>query len=123
MSKKKRGLAILLPDKDIKNVTSKLFVYGIFLGERMRNGYNLKNPRYATVKGYITVGDYIAQAVPVKSEDIVLTGLICDVDDLTGLRNNWEHLDSLESNYDRIRVKTTNNEECWMYAAIRKDNE
>lgn len=94
------------------NELSKLFVYGIFLGETMRDAYNMKNPKYATVPGYVTVGEHIVQAVPVEGYRIALTGLLVDADP-----TKWSRLDALEAGYDRIKVKTDMGEEAWMYAA------
>jgi hypothetical protein len=87
---------------------NRLFVYGIFLGEDMRNKYGMSNPRYATVPGFATMGDYIVQAFAVANESIQLTGLIVDIDPYF-----WEKTDRLESNYDRIKVITSMGESVW----------
>lgn len=93
----------------------KLFVYGIFLGERQRRSYGMLNPEYATVENYATVGNQIVQAVPAKG--YTLTGLLVDVTefDLDG-RSTWQALDALERGYDRIIIKTTQGIEAYMYA-------
>jgi hypothetical protein len=95
--------------------TEKLFVYGIFLNEYNRDMYGMSNPDYQTVKGYITVGGHIVQAVAVENQDVALTGLVVDMDS-----NRWGGLDSLEGGYDRIKIKTTNNIEAFMYARHRE---
>lgn len=106
---------------------NKLFVYGIFLGQGMRDSYYMSNPEYAVVHGYKTValdiaGSDIVEAVPDESSD--LTGLLVDVAPYvnTGfkLRNNWERLDALEHGYDRVKVTTTLGDRAWMY--VQKGN-
>lgn len=98
----------------------RLFVYGIFLGERMRNSYDMTEPRYATVKDYATVGvtqnGHIVQAI--KVDGAVLTGLIVNIPS-----SQWERLDALEGGYDRIRIVTTDNEHAYMYAEREYENE
>lgn len=91
----------------------RIFVYGIFLDESMRQQYDMWNPEYATVKGYATTGvtrrGTIVGAVRVQDE-FFLTGLTVQMpDDLLG------ELDMLESGYERIKVKTTDGRRCWMY--------
>lgn len=99
--------------EDDPAITNRLFVYGIFLGETMRNSYGMTNPVYATVPGYFTVGHHIVQAVPIPERpDIALTGLTVDVDP-----EYWERLDRLEGGYDRVVVKTTDEEKVFMYAS------
>lgn len=94
--------------------TPKLFVYGIFLDESNRNHYGMSNPHYDTVKGYITVGDRIVQAVRIGGVDnVALTGLTVDMNP-----EYWEMLDLLESGYERIQVITTGGEEAYMYAGF-----
>lgn len=102
---------------------NKLFVYGIFLGEGMREQYGMSNANYAVVPGYVTVsvGGSIVEAVPVDNEGVMLTGLLVDVAPksfgYTGIeRDTWEALDGLEAGYDRIKVKTSGGQEAWMYA-------
>ena len=97
-----------IPDAEL----NKLFVYGIFLGENIRKSYGMSNPQYRTVSGYITIGDFIVQAIPIKSKEVQLTGLIVDVDP-----TQWEKIDKLEGNYDRIKVSTTSGETVWMYVS------
>lgn len=90
---------------------NRLFVYGIFLSEFWRKDFNMQNPRYATVKDYITVGGRIVQAVPVDPEvGACLTGLIVEADP-----KRWKSLDALEGGYDRVVVKTTDNKVAYMY--------
>lgn len=93
-------------------VTNRVFVYGIFLGEAMRNAYGMTNPVYTTVPGYITVGEHIVQATPVNNPRIALTGLVVDLDP-----THWERLDALEGGYDRTLVKTDKGEHVYMYTA------
>jgi hypothetical protein len=94
--------------------TVNLFVYGIFLNQSNRDDYFMVNPRYATVKGFVTKGQHIVTAVPSNDPHVALTGLIVDIlDDET----NWRWLDSLETGYDRILIKTTSGEVAYMYAA------
>lgn len=90
----------------------RLFVYGIFLGERQRQKYGMTDPIYATVPGYATFGSYIVQARRVPVPGLQLTGLVVDVDP-----DKWRDIDRLEGGYDRVRVITTDREEVWMYAA------
>lgn len=86
----------------------KLFVYGIFLDEYCRDAYGMSNPRYTTVKGYSTVGGSIVSAV--KDEKYTLTGLEVDINPRA-----WKALDRLEGGYDRVKVKTTDGIEVYMY--------
>lgn len=94
----------------IKN--NRLFVYGIFLGQDMRDRYGMSNPQYTTVPGYATFGDYIVQAVPIKAPGLELTGLTVDVDP-----TRWADIDRLEGGYDRKLVTTSNKEKVYMYVA------
>jgi gamma-glutamylcyclotransferase (GGCT)/AIG2-like uncharacterized protein YtfP len=96
---------------------NKLFVYGIFLDESMRNEYCMSNPYYTTVDDYITVGRGIVQAAYVKKDSgISLTGLVVDVD-----KDYWSALDQLEGAYDRVLVETYESEQVWMYVSpVRK---
>jgi len=89
----------------------KLFVYGIFLDAGNRAAYGMTNPQYETVKGYMTIGGRIVQAVQVSDERASLTGLLVDVDP-----EYWGILDQLETGYDRITVTTTGGVEAYMYA-------
>lgn len=90
-----------------------LFVYGIFLGADMRYKYDMTSPTYDTVPGFVTFGEYIVQAVPVDPTiDVSLTGLVVDVDP-----DRWKDIDELESNYERIMVRTSRGKEVYMYAA------
>lgn len=89
---------------------NRLFVYGIFLGETLRDAYGMTNPQYETVPGYITVGGTIVEAIPVKNESIRLTGLVVDVNP-----NQWDHIDNLERHYDKVLVTTTSGEVVNMY--------
>jgi gamma-glutamylcyclotransferase (GGCT)/AIG2-like uncharacterized protein YtfP len=96
----------------------RLFVYGIFLSHAMRQEYGMDNPRYATVKDYATFAatrdGTIVESARVQGLDLVLTGLVVDVNP-----TRWEDIDSLERGYDRIRVTTTDRQEVWMY--VRKE--
>lgn len=102
---------------------NRLFVYGIFLDESARQRYGMKNPRYATVKGFATVGGQIVEAV--ADERYTLTGLLVDADP-----TYWARLDSLEWGYDRMLVKTTTEEwneltgrleTVWAYMYVAKE--
>lgn len=96
----------------------RLFVYGIFLGKGMRDRYGMSNSKYATVRDFVTfdaVGSgHIVEAAPVQGLDMVLTGLVVDVDP-----TRWDDIDSLEGGYDRKEVVTTDQERVWMY--VRKE--
>lgn len=89
---------------------NKLFVYGIFLSEANRARYGMHLPRYATVKGYATFGHDIVEARRVKNPDACLTGLVVDIDP-----EQWEELDKLEAGYKRIRIRTVQGIEAYMY--------
>jgi gamma-glutamylcyclotransferase (GGCT)/AIG2-like uncharacterized protein YtfP len=89
---------------------NRLFVYGIFLGESLRERYGMSNPRYTTVDGWATVGQHIVQAVRVP-KGYALTGLLVDVDPRA-----WPRIDDLEVGYDRIKIVTTDGKQAWMYA-------
>lgn len=92
-------------------IKNRLFVYGIFLGADMRSSYGMTNPAYATVPGYITVGNHIVQALKVDdAPGIALTGLVVDIDP-----ECWHRTDALEGAYDRRLVKTSSNEDVYMY--------
>lgn len=101
----------------------RLFVYGIFLGEGMREAYGMTSRGYATVKDYITVGEHIVQARRVDPEmNAALTGLVVDVPPTmprpygaSGVVDNIKRLDELETGYDRVMVHTTSGQECQMY--------
>jgi len=95
-----------------KEKLNRLFVYGIFLGEDGRKAYGMSKPQYDTVPGYLTVGDYIVQAIKIEDQRIRLTGLRVDVDP-----DYWGKIDDLEAGYDRVKITTTNNQDCWMYVA------
>jgi hypothetical protein len=85
------------------------------------------NPKYATVKHYATVGEHIVQAIQVPEEfNAALTGLLVEVLPVMYLvdkkgnkreTDTWEMLDALEGGYDRIKIKTTDKDEAWMYVA------
>lgn len=93
--------------------TNRLFVYGIFLGQRMRDMYGMTNPVYATVPGYATFGHHIVQAVAIpEARNLELTGLTVDVDP-----EQWDRIDALEAGYRRALVKTSNGEQVYMYTA------
>lgn len=99
-------------------VTNRLFVYGIFLGQRTRDRYGMSNPEYATIPGYITVGEHIVQAVKVDAPGIALTGLTVDIDP-----EYWSRIDALEGGYDRRLVETDSGEEVYMYVAPEREDE
>src|SRR4051812_7599639 len=88
----------------------KLFVYGIFLDENNRNGYGMRNPRYATVADYITIGGDIVTAYRVPEIRASLTGLVVDMPS-----DRWADLDALEAGYNRIQVNTSRGK-TYMYA-------
>lgn len=89
----------------------KLFVYGIFLGEDMRDMYKMTNPQYATVKDFLTVGGHIVTAEFVPGYGLALTGLL-----VTPHKEKWDALDALEGGYERIKVRTSDGILAWMYA-------
>lgn len=94
---------------------NKLFVYGIFLGEGMRNSYGMTSPQYATIPGYATFGSHIVQATHIEdSEDmgLELTGLVVEVDP-----ERWEDIDRLEAGYDRDVVTTSRGEKTYIYVS------
>lgn len=91
----------------------KLFVYGIFLAEVRRQQYGMTNPRYATVRDYLTIGDYIVQAHHVPGADLALTGLLVDVP----TNYDWKPLDQLEGGYNRTIVTTTDGERAYIYVS------
>lgn len=99
-------------------MNNKLFVYGIFLGKRMRDAYGMTDPEYATVSGYLTVGHDIVQAVKIDDKSIALTGLLVDVDP-----EEWRNIDRLEGGYDRIEIETNNGTKAWMYARPERKHE
>lgn len=90
--------------------THKLFVYGIFLDENSRKAYGMTNPKYATVKDFLTIGSYIVRAVYVPDAGLSLTGLLVDMD-----KDNWDELDRLEGGYDRVLIRTVSGDRAWMY--------
>lgn len=95
--------------------SNKLFVYGIFLGERMRDSYGMTNPTYATVRGYATFGNHIVQATHIEGSEEVgleLTGLVVDVDP-----DRWHDVDRLEAGYDREVITTSHNEQAYIYVS------
>ena len=94
--------------------TAQLFVYGIFLDQINRDSYFMFNPRYATVQGYVTRGNRVVTAYPSSNPSDCLTGLLVDILDTP---ENWRMLDGLEFGYDRITIKTTCNNEAFMYVA------
>jgi gamma-glutamylcyclotransferase (GGCT)/AIG2-like uncharacterized protein YtfP len=88
----------------------RLFVYGIFLGENMRKAYEMTNPEYATVRDYVTFGNQIVTAKHLPGCNLSLTGLTVDIP-----KKQWKRLDRLEGGYERKLVRTTDNEEVYMY--------
>lgn len=103
----------------------KLFVYGIFLDQHAREQYGMTGEHYATVRDYATIGGKIVAAI--KANGYCLTGLVVDVPEKRYYPpaperpdyelDNWQSLDSLESGYDRVKIKTTDGEKCWLYVA------
>lgn len=90
-----------------------LFVYGIFLSERNQQDYGMSNPEYDVVADFVTVGGYIAQAVPVEpGTGVILTGLVVEVDP-----QYWKEIDNLEAGYERIIVNTNAHGQAHMYVA------
>ncbi len=87
----------------------RLFVYGIFLDETMRQSYGMTNPRYTTVKDYVTYGNGIVVAHRQRGAGLALTGLLVD------MYGDWDELDRLEYGYDRIVIKTTDGDKAYMY--------
>src|SRR5690606_6133267 len=81
-----------------------------FLADYNRERYGMENPSYETVKGYITIGGHIVQAVPTDIEGASLTGLLVDIP-----TRNFINLDGLEGGYDRVIVKTTGGFDAFMY--------
>lgn len=90
---------------------NKLFVYGIFLDEYMREKYGMTNPKYATVPDYATFGGGIVMAYKIPDNRLSLTGLLVDMNP-----DNWEELDRLEGGYRRIKITTGSGEQAYMYA-------
>ena len=101
-------------------MTSKLFVYGIFLDESMRKRYFMENPEYATVKDFVTYGSHIVTAYKQEGAGLALTGLLVDMPSYIYKGNeaidNWARLDALEGGYHRIKIKTENGIEAYTYA-------
>ena len=83
----------------------------------------MSHAKYATVHGFKTVRIMGNIVEAVKDSGATLTGLIVDVSteykpgwsDVPG--DNWQRLDTIEMGYDRVRVQTTDQEDCWMYVA------
>lgn len=97
--------------EDAQSAIEKLFVYGIFLDETNRENYGMENPSYDTVRGFITIGDYIVRAVPSTILGASLTGLLVDVP-----TRNFQRIDILETGYARIKVQTSSGIEAFMYS-------
>lgn len=102
-------------EESIENILfaqDKLFVYGIFLGEKLRNMYGMSNPRYGVIRGLTTIllGGNIVGAYRVENEDIALTGLIVDVNP-----TYWQEIDDLERGYTRTEAITESGERVWIY--------
>lgn len=90
---------------------NRLFVYGIFLDEHMREHYGMANPHYATVADYATYGNQIVTAYKQENAGLALTGLLVNMNP-----EKWENLDRLEGGYKRIVITTTGGDEAYMYA-------
>lgn len=104
---------------------SKLFVYGIFLDQHARDSFGMTGEHYATVRDYATVGGKVVAAT--RADGYCLTGLVVDMPDTREVHwsrhdeptriDNWQGLDFLESGYERVKIKTTDGEKCWLYVA------
>lgn len=105
--------------KDDGTPHNRLFVYGIFLGQGMRNAYRMSEERYAVVKDYVTTikgGSIVEAQKGPEGVGLGLTGLIVEVDPVTlEGRDNWAHLDALEHGYKRTVIKTIKGETAYMY--------
>lgn len=101
----------------------KLFVYGIFLDEDMRDRYEMSDPQYAVVPGYVTrqCGGSIVEAVEVPIDlHLGLTGLLVNVNPNStkhGPNSTWKRLDMLEGGYNREIIITESGERAFMYVA------
>lgn len=71
----------------------------------------MTNPRYATVRGWATIGGDIVQAVEAP-EAYALTGLVVELPD----NYDWRPLDALEGGYERITITTVQGQQAYMYA-------
>lgn len=96
---------------------NKLFVYGIFLGDRMRSIYGMSLPKYATVRDYATWGNKIVAAHKQEGAGLALTGLVVHVNP-----KRWADIDALEAGYNRILITTTDGEQAYMYAGKELDD-
>lgn len=90
---------------------NRFFVYGIFLGQSMRDSFGMYNAQYATVQGFVTRGRGIVAAERTDDAGLALTGLTLSINP-----DNIPALDRLEGGYDRIAVHTNDGERVWMYA-------
>lgn len=88
----------------------KLFVYGIFLGDKNRHSFDMTNPRYDVALDYSTyhLAASIVEARPCKGA--ALTGLVVDVPPY-----NWRDLDELEYGYNRKIITTVGGEKAYIY--------
>lgn len=93
-----------------------LFVYGIFLSESRRQYYGMTNPQYATVKDFVTYGEYIVTAYKQENAGLALTGLLVSMNPA-----KWRDLDRLEGGYKRIVITTTDGDKAYMYAGKEHD--
>lgn len=110
MDTKSKPTRVRVSEDDRQN-TVKLFVYGIFLDELNRNRYHMTNPEYTTVKGFVTIGDYIVSAIRTDIDEAALTGLVVDIPE-----EELYRVDYVEAGYDRIIVNTTSAGDAFMYA-------
>lgn len=106
----------------VEDNLSKLFVYGIFLSERLREAYYMKDASYDTVANFSTVGKGGVNSTIVEAvvdEGKTLTGLVVDVEPTVvfgdSVFDNWDRLDKLEHGYDRVKITTNSGVEAWMY--------
>lgn len=90
------------------------FFYGIFLSRDQRERLGaFGEPIYDTVRDYITLGHRIVWAVEVDHDiEASLTGIVLEVPE-----NSIPLLDTIETGYKRITVRTTGRREVQMYVA------
>lgn len=94
----------------------KFFSYGIFLDgnlpvdKQRTQAWNRgqQQGKYATVKGYKTVGSYIVMAV--KDPEATLTGLVFNISN-----DQLQQLDRIEAGYERVNVTTVQGDDVVMY--------
>lgn len=93
--------------------TATFFFYGIFLDEDTRHHYGIySEPKYATIRDYVTYGSHIATAHKQEGAGLVLTGIIVDVP-----LSSIPAIDRLEGGYDRTQVTTVQGRGTYLYVA------